>query len=95
MKKIVLRLYVVGKTSRSLKAIHNMKQICSEELAGEADLGIIDVKEHPQLAEDEKIIATPTLVKSLPAPTRRVIGDFSNREKILLLLDLRELEDPR
>jgi len=69
-----------------------MKQICSKEFEGKIDLEIIDVIENPQLAKDEKIIATPTVIKMLPAPIRRIIGDFSNREKVLLGLDLLEFE---
>lgn len=88
MKKIMLRLYVTGTTPRSVQAIANLKAACAEELKENVDLQIIDVLEHPQLAEDEKIIATPTLIKKIPPPLRRIIGDMSEREKVLLGLDL-------
>ena len=86
--KYLLRLYVTGKTPRAELAIRNLKRICEEELQGRYDLEIIDVLANPQLAEDEKILATPTLIKRLPPPLRRVIGDLSEREKVLLGLDV-------
>lgn len=67
----------------------NLRRICEQELAGRYELEIIDVLEHPQLAEDEKILATPTLIKQLPPPLRRVIGDLSDTEKVLLGLEVR------
>jgi circadian clock protein KaiB len=82
-------LYITGTSPRAQIAIANLRRICDEDLAGEYELQIIDVLEHPQLAEDEKILATPTLVKQLPPPLRRVIGDLSDREKVLLGLELR------
>ena len=88
MGKYVLKLYVNDMTSRSERAIANLRRICAEELAGQYDLVIIDILERPQLAEDEKIMATPTLIKVLPEPLRRVIGDLSDTEKVLLGLDL-------
>jgi circadian clock protein KaiB len=92
MNKFHLRLYITGHTPNSERAIANMQSICEHELQGQYELEIIDVLEHPQLAEDERIIATPTLIKSLPAPLRRVIGDLSDTEKVILGLDLRQLE---
>jgi len=88
MNKFKLRLYITGKTPRSERAISNLKEICEKELTGLYELQIIDALECPQLAEDEKIIATPTLIKYLPPPLRRIIGDLSNAEKVLLGLDL-------
>jgi circadian clock protein KaiB len=85
----LLKLYVTGKTPRTEQAIANLRRLCEEELQGRYELQIIDVLEHPQLAEDEKILATPTLIKRLPPPLRRVIGDLSDRDKVLLGLDLR------
>jgi circadian clock protein KaiB len=82
-------LYVTGSNPRADLAVMNLRRICEQELAGEYDLQIIDVLEHPQLAEDEKILATPTLIKQLPPPLRRVIGDLSDREKVLLGLEVR------
>jgi circadian clock protein KaiB len=84
----LLKLYVTGRTPRSEKAIANLRRICDEELHGQYEMQIIDVLEHPQLAEDEKILATPTLIKRLPPPLRRVIGDLSDTEKVLLGLDV-------
>lgn len=88
MSKYLLRLYVTGKTARAEQAIANLRRICEEDLHGQYELQVIDVLEHPQLAEDEKILATPTLVKRLPPPLRRVIGDLSDKEKVLLGLDV-------
>ena len=89
MRTFRLRLYITGLTPRAERAVANLGRICSEELAGQYDLEIIDVLERPQLAEDEKILATPTLIKELPPPLRRVIGDLSDRERVLLGLDVR------
>ena len=88
-KKFILKLYVLGQTPRSQVAIDNLRRICEQGLEGKYEIVIVDILENPQLAEDEKIIATPTLVKELPAPLRRVIGDLSDAEKVLLGLDLR------
>jgi circadian clock protein KaiB len=87
--RYVLRLYVVGTTPRSNRAIVNIRKICDEHLAGRYDLEVIDVLKNPALAAGEQIIATPTLVKKLPLPLRRFIGDMSESERILLGLDLR------
>ena len=83
MARYILRLFVTGKTPRAELAIANLRKICEEELKGEYELEIIDVLEHPELAEEERILATPTLVKQLPPPLRRVIGDLTNKEKVL------------
>ncbi len=88
MAKYELKLYVTGKTSRSELAINNLKQICQDGLKDNYELKVIDVLESPQLAEDDKILATPTLIKNLPPPIRRIIGDLSDTEKVLLGLDL-------
>lgn len=88
MTKIGLKLYIIGHTPRSERAIENLRRICEVELAGQYDLAVIDILERPQLAEDEKIMATPTLVRELPKPMRRIIGDLSDVEKVLLGLDL-------
>jgi circadian clock protein KaiB len=88
MNKHVLKLYVTGQTPRSQRAIANLRRICDNELSGQYDLIVIDVLERPQLAEDEKILATPTVVKELPLPIRRVIGDLTDSDKVLLGLDL-------
>ncbi len=82
-----LRLYITGRTSHSLRAIENLRQICETELSGAYEVEVIDVLENPRLAENEKILATPTLVKRLPEPVRKIIGDLSDRERVLLGLD--------
>ena len=85
----VLRLYVTGMTPRSTEAFATIKALCEERLQGRYELEVIDIYQHPQLAIDEQIIAVPTLVKLLPAPLRRLVGDLSNHERVLLGLDLR------
>ena len=85
----VLRLYVAGQTPKSLAAIVNLKKICEEHLIGRYELQVIDLYQQPQLAQGEQIIAVPTLIKKLPAPLRRIIGDMSNTERVLVGLDLR------
>lgn len=92
MTKFRLRLYITGRTPQSQRAIDNLRSICEAELAGDYDVEVIDVLEHPSLAENEKILATPTLVKRLPEPVRKIIGDLSDRERVLLGLDLERLE---
>lgn len=89
LPQYLLKLYVTGSNPRADLAIVNLRRICEQELAGQYELEIIDVLEHPQLAEDEKILATPTLIKQLPPPLRRVIGDLSDTEKVLLGLEVR------
>jgi circadian clock protein KaiB len=89
MERYIIKLYVTGKTPRAQDAIDNLRRICEQELGGRYNLAVIDVLERPQLAEDEKILATPTVVKELPVPIRRIIGDLSDTERVLLGLDLR------
>jgi circadian clock protein KaiB len=84
----LLKLYITGKSPRTDRAIANMQRICERELSNQYNLVIIDVLEQPELAEQAKIIATPTLIKELPPPLRRVIGDLSDKEKVLLGLDI-------
>ena len=86
----VLRLYVTGTTRNSGRAIVNIRKICEQYLQGRYDLEIVDISQHPTLAEGEQIIAAPTLIKKLPLPLRRFIGDMSQTERILLGLDLRK-----
>jgi circadian clock protein KaiB len=83
-----LRLYVVGATPASHRAITNLRAICDEYLAGRYELEVVDVREHTTLAETERIVAAPTLIKSLPLPIRTLIGDMSDRERVLLGMDL-------
>jgi circadian clock protein KaiB len=85
----LLRLYVTGTSPRAQVAITNLRRICEQELRGQYELEIIDVLKNPEMAEDEKILATPTLIKQLPPPLRRVIGDLSDKEKVLLGLEVR------
>ena len=87
--RYVLRLYVTGMTPRSTQAFAAIKAICEKHMQGRYDLEVIDIYQHPQLAIDEQIIAVPTLVKKLPAPLRRLVGDLSNEDRVLLGLDLR------
>jgi circadian clock protein KaiB len=91
--RYVLRLYITGSTTRSARAISNIRKICQEHLEGRYDLEVVDLSEHPMLAEGEQIIAAPTLIKKLPLPLRRFIGDMSHTDRILLGLDLREAAD--
>jgi circadian clock protein KaiB len=88
----VLRLYVAGMTPKSTLAVTNIKKICDEHLAGRYSLEVIDLYKNPALADGEQIIAAPTLLKKLPLPLRRFIGDMSNTEKILVGMDLRPKE---
>ena len=92
-EKYVLRLYITGATSRSILALKNLEKICSEYLDGRYELEVIDLFQHPGLAKDEQIIAAPTLIKKLPFPFRRIIGDMSNKDKVLMGLDLKEMKD--
>lgn len=87
-KKYVLKLYVLGETANSQKAIRNLKELFEGELLDLYAIKIIDVLKNPQLAEDDKILATPTLIKTFPHPIRKIIGDLSDKEKVLLGLDL-------
>ena len=84
-----LRLYVAGQTPRSLAAIGNLRRICQEHLAGRCSVEVIDLIEHPQLAAGDQILAVPTLVRRLPPPLKRIIGDLSSTERVLVGLDLR------
>ena len=85
----ILRLYVIGTSPQSVRAISNIKKICEEHLEGRYELDVIDLHQQPQLAHGEQIIASPTLIKKLPLPLRRVIGDMSSEERVLVGLDLR------
>lgn len=92
MTDLLLRLYIAGRTPAAERAIRNLEQIIREAY-GDGDsckLEVIDILERPQLAEDERILATPVVIKKLPPPVRRVVGDLSEREKVLIGLDLKE-----
>jgi circadian clock protein KaiB len=84
-----LRLYVAGQTPKSLTAFANLKKLCEEHLAGRYRIEIIDLLQHPQLAAGDQIVAIPTLVRQLPPPLKKIIGDLSNTERVLVGLDLR------
>jgi circadian clock protein KaiB len=88
-ERYLLRLFVAGTSARAAEALANLRRICDEELDSRYDIEVIDVLERPDLAENDKVMATPTLVKRLPPPLRRVIGDLSDKQKVLLGLELR------
>jgi circadian clock protein KaiB len=88
LSKYLLTLYVTGTSPRTQIAVANLDRICKQELEGRYELEIVDVLQNPQRAEDEKILATPTLIKKLPPPLRRVIGDLSDKDKVLLGLEV-------
>jgi len=94
-EKYVLRLYITGSTIRSVLALTNLKKICEEYLEGRYELEVIDLYQHPGLAKGEQIIAAPTLIKKIPLPFRRIIGDMSDKEKVLMGLDLKEVQDKK
>ncbi len=86
---IQLRLYVAGQTPRSMAALSNLQRICAAHLDGKYDLEVIDLMKNPQLAQGDQILAIPTLVRNLPVPIRKIIGDLSNEDRVLVGLDLR------
>ncbi|MFA6247120.1 MAG: circadian clock KaiB family protein [Mucilaginibacter sp.] len=88
-KKWELRLYVAGKTPKSVTALTNLKKYCEEHLKGQYRIEVIDLLEKPQLAEGDQILAIPTLVRKVPEPIRKIIGDLSNEEKVLVGLNIR------
>jgi len=92
-RKYILRLYITGTTNRSAIALANLKKICEEYLEGQYELEVIDLYQMPGLAKDDQIIAAPTLIKKLPLPFRRIIGDMSNAEKVLMGLELKKVKD--
>ncbi len=85
-----LKLFVTGSTPRSLKAISNLRQICEEHLKGHYELLVVDLYQQPELAKENKLVAAPTLIKWLPEPVRRVVGDMSDKAEVLLGLDIRK-----
>jgi circadian clock protein KaiB len=86
-----LRLYVAGQTPKSVLALRNLKVICEEHLQGRYEIEVIDLRENPQLAQGDQILALPTLVRRLPEPIKKIIGDLSNTERVLVGLDLRTI----
>jgi circadian clock protein KaiB len=86
--KWILRLYIAGQTPKAITALNNLKLICEEQLKGKYQIEVIDLLKQPQLARDNQILAVPTLVRKLPIPVRRIIGDLSDKERVLVGLDL-------
>ena len=86
-----LRLYVAGQTPKSIQAFANLKRICEEYLAGKYRIEVIDLMENPQLAQGDQILAVPTLVRKLPPPIKKIIGDLSNTKQVLVGLDVRQV----
>ena len=91
-ERYILKLYITGMTPQSVRALANVKKICEEHLQGRYELDVVDLYQQPQLAKGEQIIAAPTLIKKLPLPLRRIIGDMSKTERVLVGLDLRKKE---
>lgn len=87
-----LRLYVAGQTPKSIRAFANLKALCEEHLQGRYQIEVVDLLKHPQLARGDQIVAIPTLVRKLPQPVRKIIGDLSNTIRVLVGLDLRRIE---
>ncbi|GAB2941931.1 circadian clock KaiB family protein [Hymenobacter coalescens] len=87
-----LRLYVAGQTAKSVMALANLKKYCEQHLKGRYQLEVIDLLLHPQLAEGDQILAIPTLVRKVPQPIRKIIGDLSNQERVLVGLDIRPVD---
>ncbi len=90
-----LRLYVAGQTPKSVAALANLRKYCEEHLAGRYQLEVIDLLLNPQLAEGDQILAIPTLVRKVPVPIRKIIGDLSNAERVLVGLDIRPVPAPQ
>ena len=86
----ILRLYVAGQTPKCIAAFNNLKKICEEQLKGKYRIEVIDLIENPQLSRDDQILAVPTLVRKLPSPVRKIIGDLSNTERVLVGLDIKQ-----
>jgi circadian clock protein KaiB len=91
--KYILRLYVTGSTGRSLKAVYNLRKFCEEHLSDDYELEVIDIYKDPEAAREAQIVAAPTLVKRLPTPIRKFVGDLSNTQKILVGLDIYKRQD--
>jgi circadian clock protein KaiB len=87
-KKMLLRLYIAGQTPKSLKALSNLKKLCAEYMSDSYQIEVIDLMKKPELARQDEVLAVPTLVRNLPVPIRKIIGDLSNTERVLLGLDL-------
>jgi circadian clock protein KaiB len=87
----MLRLYIAGRTPKSVTALANLKKLCEEQLPGRYDLEVVDLMEHPERAKADQIVAIPTLVRKLPEPLKRMIGDLSNKDRVIVGLELDQL----
>jgi circadian clock protein KaiB len=87
--RYLLRLYITGQTPRSLQSVENLRALCDKYLPGQFDLEVVDIYQQPAMAAAGQIIAAPTLIKSMPLPLRRLVGDFSDQERVILGLDLK------
>ena len=87
--RYILRLYITGQTPRSMRSVENLRALCDKYLPGQFDLEVIDIYQQPAMAAAGQIIAAPTLIKSMPLPLRRLVGDFSDQKRVILGLDLR------
>jgi circadian clock protein KaiB len=92
-EKWILRLYVAGQTAKSVRAIKNLREICETHLEGKCSIEVIDLMEHPEIGRTDQILAIPTLVRRLPEPVTKIIGDLSNTEKVLVGLDIVRMEE--
>jgi circadian clock protein KaiB len=90
-----LRLYIAGQSARSIAAVSNLKRICDVHLGGRYAIEVVDLLEQPHLAKADDILAIPTLVRRLPTPVRKIVGDLSNKDRVLLVLDIVKLDDAR
>jgi len=93
-KEWELRLYVAGQTPKSIAALANLKKFCEENLKGQYNIEVVDLVKHPKLAREDQILAIPTLVRKLPSPMKKIIGDLSNKERVLVGMDLRQVSSP-
>ncbi|HEY8715211.1 MAG TPA: circadian clock KaiB family protein [Candidatus Acidoferrum sp.] len=91
--RYALRLYVTGQTPRSLRSVENLRTLCEKYIPGQFDLEVVDIYQQPAMAAEGQIIAAPTLIKSMPLPLRRLVGDFSDAERVILGLDLKQIDE--
>lgn len=91
--RYALRLYITGQTPRSLQSVENLRTLCDKYIPGQFDLEVVDIYQQPAMAAAGQIIAAPTLIKSMPPPLRRLVGDFSDSERVILGLDLRQIDE--
>jgi len=91
--RYALRLYITGQTPRSLQSVENLRTLCDKYIPGQFDLEVVDIYQQPAMAAAGQIIAAPTLIKSMPLPLRRLVGDFSDSERVILGLDLKQIDE--